>query len=160
MMHAGISSVTSAFSSSKTGCCHSPLLLPVPVCHSLVCRLPAWHGGSESGCQCGRCKRRGSGLGRFPGVGNGNPLQYSCLEDSVGRGAWQATWRSLKKSDMAEQLSMHVCSVILIFQQFSCNMSSAFWTLSSMLPSTWLICPLPDPRQIYCKEQSLGFKFL
>ena len=31
------------------------------------------------------------GLGRFPGGGNGNPLQYSCLEHSVDRGAWQAT---------------------------------------------------------------------
>ena len=27
----------------------------------------------------------------FPGVGNGNPLQYSCLEKPVDRGAWQAT---------------------------------------------------------------------
>jgi len=31
------------------------------------------------------------GLGRSPGVGNGNPLQYSCLENSMDRGAWQAT---------------------------------------------------------------------
>ena len=30
------------------------------------------------------------GSGRSPGVGNGTPLQYSCLEDSTGRGAWQA----------------------------------------------------------------------
>ena len=30
------------------------------------------------------------GSGRFPGLGNGNPLQYSCLENSVDRGAWQA----------------------------------------------------------------------
>ena len=30
------------------------------------------------------------GLGRLPGVGNGNPLQYSCLENSMDRGAWQA----------------------------------------------------------------------
>ena len=28
------------------------------------------------------------GLGRFPGGGNGNPLQYSCLENSMDRGAW------------------------------------------------------------------------
>ena len=28
------------------------------------------------------------GLGRSPGVGNGNPLQYSCLENSIDRGAW------------------------------------------------------------------------
>ena len=31
------------------------------------------------------------GSGRSPGVGNGNPLQYSCPENSMGRGAWQAT---------------------------------------------------------------------
>ena len=31
------------------------------------------------------------GLGRFPAVGNGNPLQYSCLENSMDRGAWRAT---------------------------------------------------------------------
>ena len=31
------------------------------------------------------------GLGRSPGGGNGNPLQYSCLENSMDRGAWWAT---------------------------------------------------------------------
>ena len=31
------------------------------------------------------------GLGRSPGEGNGNPLQYSCLENFLNRGAWQAT---------------------------------------------------------------------
>ena len=31
------------------------------------------------------------GLGRSPGVGNGNPLQYCCLENPKDRGAWQAT---------------------------------------------------------------------
>ena len=30
------------------------------------------------------------GLGRSPGGGNGNPLQYSCLENSMDRGAWRA----------------------------------------------------------------------
>ena len=32
-----------------------------------------------------------SGLGRSPGGGNGNPLQYSCLENTMDRGAWWAT---------------------------------------------------------------------
>ena len=32
-----------------------------------------------------------SGSGRSPGEGNGNPLQYSCLENPMGRGAWRAT---------------------------------------------------------------------
>ena len=31
------------------------------------------------------------GLGRSPGIGNGNPLQYSCLGNPIDRGVWQAT---------------------------------------------------------------------
>ena len=38
------------------------------------------------------------GLGRSPGVGNGNPLQYSCLENSMDRGAWWATVHGVIKS--------------------------------------------------------------
>ena len=38
------------------------------------------------------------GLGRSPGEGNGNPLQYSCLENPVNRGAWQATVHGVIKS--------------------------------------------------------------
>ena len=36
-------------------------------------------------------------LGRFPGQGNGNPLQYSCLRNSLDRGAWQATVYGLQR---------------------------------------------------------------
>ena len=36
-------------------------------------------------------------LGRFPGEGHGNPLQYSCLENSMDRGAWQPTVHSVAK---------------------------------------------------------------
>ena len=39
-----------------------------------------------------------SGSGRSPGNGNGNPLQYSCLENSMHRGAWQATVYGVTKS--------------------------------------------------------------
>ena len=38
------------------------------------------------------------GLGRFPGVGNGNPLQYSCLENSMDRETWWATLHGVTKS--------------------------------------------------------------
>ena len=38
------------------------------------------------------------GLGRSPGEGNGNPLQYSCLEDSMDRGDWWATIHGVSKS--------------------------------------------------------------
>ena len=39
-----------------------------------------------------------SGLGRSPGVGNGNPLQYSCLENPMGREAWLAVVQGVTKS--------------------------------------------------------------
>ena len=38
------------------------------------------------------------GLGRCPGGGNGNPLQYSCLESTVDRGVWQAAVHRVTKS--------------------------------------------------------------
>ena len=38
------------------------------------------------------------GWGRFPGEGNSNPLQYSCLENPMDRGAWQATVHGVTKS--------------------------------------------------------------
>ena len=44
------------------------------------------------------------GLGRSPGEGNGNPLQYSCLENSIDRGAYQAAVHGVSKSQI--QLSM------------------------------------------------------
>ena len=50
-------------------------------------------GGSEvkaSACNAGDLDSI-PGLGRSPGEGNGNPLQYSCLENPIDRGAWWAT---------------------------------------------------------------------
>ena len=56
----------------------------------MILGLPWWLDSKESACSVGDL-----GLipewGRFPGEGNGYPLQYSCLEISVGRGAWWAT---------------------------------------------------------------------
>ena len=46
------------------------------------------------------------GLGRSSREGNGNPLQYSCLGNPTGRGAWWATVRRVaKESDMTERLN-------------------------------------------------------
>ena len=42
------------------------------------------------------------GLGRSPGGGHGNPLQYSCLEKPMVREAWQATVHGVTESDMTE----------------------------------------------------------
>ena len=42
------------------------------------------------------------GLGRSPGGGHGNPLQYSCLENPMDRGAWQATIHGVTESNTTE----------------------------------------------------------
>ena len=46
------------------------------------------------------------GPGRSPGEGNGNPLQYSCLENSMDRGAWWATVHGVIESHATEQLRL------------------------------------------------------
>ena len=58
---------------------------------------PGGSDGKESACNVGDL---GSipGLRRSPGVGNGNPLQYSCLENPMDRGAWWATVHGIAKS--------------------------------------------------------------
>ena len=55
-----------------------------------VLGVPGGSDSKESTCNSGDL---GSipGSGRFPGEGNGYPLQYSCLENSKDRGAWWAT---------------------------------------------------------------------
>ena len=61
---------------------------------------PRWLSGKESACNAGAIGDVGSmpGLGRSPGVGNGTPLQYCCLENSMDGGAWQATVHGVSKS--------------------------------------------------------------
>ena len=67
--------------------------------------LPKWLSGKESVCNAGVM---GSvhGTGRFPGEGNGNPLQCSCLENPMDRGAGQATVHGVpKESDTTEWIN-------------------------------------------------------
>ena len=53
--------------------------------------------GKESACSAGGAGLI-SGSGRFPGEGDGDPLQYSCLGNPMDRGAWQATVHGVEKS--------------------------------------------------------------
>ena len=61
-----------------------------------MCSFPYSSVGKESTCHAGDL---GSipVLGRSPGEGNGNPLQYSCLETATDRGAWWATVHGLAR---------------------------------------------------------------
>ena len=59
--------------------------------------FPGGLDGKESGCNAGDPGLI-PGSERPPEEGNGNPLQYSCLENSMDRGAWQATVHGIAKS--------------------------------------------------------------
>ena len=60
---------------------------------SVVKNPPAKAGDTEDASSI-------SGLGRSPGEGNGNPLQYSCLENFTDRGAWWAIVAELDKTEV------------------------------------------------------------
>ena len=63
--------------------------------------FPGGSDAKESACNAGD---PGSipGSERSPGEGNGNPLHYSCLENSMDRGAWQATVHGVTELNTAE----------------------------------------------------------
>ena len=52
------------------------------------------------------------GVGKFSGIGNGNPLQHSCLENLMDRGAWRATIHGDTEADTTERLSKHMSPYI------------------------------------------------
>ena len=66
--------------------------------------LPWWLSGKESACNAGDTGSI-TELGRSPGEGNDNPLQYSCLGNPMDRGAWRAAVH--EASESWTQLSMH-----------------------------------------------------
>ena len=58
-------------------------------CYHLVLGLPWWLSSKEPACNAADAGSVPKS-GRFPGEGNGTPLQYSCLENPMDRGAWRA----------------------------------------------------------------------
>ena len=67
--------------------------------------FPGASDGKESACNAGD---PGSipGWRRSPGEGHGNPLQYSCLENSMDRETWQATVHGVVEWNMTERLTL------------------------------------------------------
>ena len=68
--------------------------------------LRGFPGGSDSKESACNARDLGSfpGSGRSPGEGNGYPLQYSCLENSMDRGTWQATVLEVTKSRTQQKI--------------------------------------------------------
>ena len=77
-------------------CCSSETITTLLISYMPIW-LPRWHSDEESTCHGGDSGSI-TGSGRSPGEGNGNPLQYSCLESSVDRGTWWATVHGDAKS--------------------------------------------------------------
>ena len=74
--------------------------------------FPGGSDDKESPCSVGDL---GSipGFGRPPGAGNGNPLQYSCLENPMDRGAWRATVHGVAKSWTHTLYELEVCNMMI-----------------------------------------------
>ena len=66
--------------------------------------FPGGAHGKETSCNAENVRDMGliPGLGRSPGGGHGNPLQKSCLEKPMGRGAWWTIVHGVAQSDTTE----------------------------------------------------------
>ena len=72
----------------------------------MMMEFPGGSDSKESACNAGDVSSI-PGLGRSPGEGNGYPFQYSCLENSMDRGAWWATVHGVAMSrTRLEQLAL------------------------------------------------------
>ena len=83
-------------------------------CNKCYLGFPGDSGSKESTCQAGY---PGSipGAGRPPGEENGNPLQYSCLENPMDRRAWWTiVYRVTKIQTQLKRLSIHVCTSLIL----------------------------------------------
>ena len=70
------------------------------ICQNYI-KFPGGSGGKESACNAGDPGLI-PGSGRTSGAGNGNPLQYSCLENPMDGGAWRATVHGVVESETTE----------------------------------------------------------
>ena len=70
--------------------------------------LPWWLRGKVSACNAGDPGLI-PGSGRYPGEGNDNPFQYSCLENRADRGAWQAIVHEVSKESDTTEHSHTIC---------------------------------------------------
>ena len=117
--------------SSKSGCIKRR-------CYYTLRGFPGGASGEEPTCQWRRYKRVSiPGWGRSPGVGHGNPLQYSCLRNPMDRGAWRAIVQRVTKSLIGlKQLSTHknwYIDIILVYNTLK-RMFSSFCGVFKRLP--------------------------
>ena len=86
--------------------------------YAQIMGFPGGISGKESACQCRRCKRckLEPWSERFPGEGNGNLFQYSCLGNPMDRGAWQAIVHGVTKNGTWPSVWVHMPK-LLVFEE-------------------------------------------
>ena len=112
---------------------------PLTIGQVFIIRYQGFPGGSdgkESACHAGDV-RLIPGLGRSPGEGNGHPLQYSCLENSIDRGAWWGTVHWVAKSQTG-------LSTLCTFEE----LGTALGWESSPGPKLWWECLQTGPGSL------------
>ena len=116
-----------------------------------------------------------AGLGRSPGEGNGHPLQYSGLENSMDRGAWEATVQGAEKSQTRPTFRRHLGSLtrdhthILYTPRAEFNHSAtreapvtAYLVSTLLCGQPWIatFCPLDSNRIEHGRSQELKNLFV
>ena len=125
--------------------------------------------GKASACNVGDLSSI-PGSGRSPGKGNGNPLEYSCLEDPMDGGVWWATVHGVTESDTTEQLHFlyhqrHLGSPVAPkhLQIKSLLPSQTFNVLHHLAPVyIWpelltLLFPAPEKPELHSNQILCGF---
>ena len=118
--------------------------------------FPCGSGGKESTCQCRRLRRHrfSPWVGKIPGEGNGNALQYSCLGNSMDRGAWRATVYSFTELDTTERAHTQTCVCMFIYI-YICfiELDKAVVHVIRLASFLWLwfqcVCPLMPSHNTY-----------
>ena len=101
-------------------------------------------GSSEDKASTCHAGDQGSipGLGRSPGEGNGNPLQYSCLENPMDRGAWPATVHGVTKSQtrLSKFTSLLHFKALTVWMTINCGKFWKRWEYQTTWPVSWETC--------------------
>ena len=116
--------------------------------------FPGDSDGKESGCNAGDV---GSipGLGRSPGEGNGYPPQYSCLENSMDKGAWQAVWGHKELDTTKWQTHTHTWPILLKGDVLLYYWKR--WEYQTTWSASWEICMQVRKQQLELDmEQQTG----
>ena len=156
--------------------CNTPLLPSPLVSVELSTFFVGWLSTKETACQCSRFRKWGFDpwAVRPPGGENSNPFQYSCLDNSMDGGAWQATVHRITKSWtwLRDWAHTHTHWVVIDYHSFSphvtawleftlgINQESLLGYLSLAYAASHLLSNLNLSAQTQVKKHNIEFQIL